>query len=79
VAMCTDVRSASKKVVAILASRGIETNLDSVMEWASKTAALRSDRRNKNVSPLQLLCGVINGMDVPTMLVHLHFGDAVDH
>jgi hypothetical protein len=66
-----------QEVVSILRDRGIEATPQQVCEWADKMVADFNRMRGKHSDARQWLAGVKQEMQVPTMCLHLHFGDAV--
>jgi len=65
-----------QEVVAILRDRGIEATPQQVCEWADKMVADFKAKRGKHSDARQWMAAVKHGMSVPTMCLHLHFGDA---
>lgn len=63
-------------VVLILRDRGIEATPQQVIDWADLMVKRKKELRGKHSDACQWLAGVKHGMQVPTMQLHLHFGDA---
>jgi hypothetical protein len=77
---CFDVSNCSpalvQEVVSILRDRGIEATPQQVIEWAELMVKRKKEMRGKHTDARQWLAGVKHEMQVPTMCLHLHFGDA---
>lgn len=65
-----------QEVVSILRDRGIEATPEQVIEWADLMVKRKTENTGKHSEPRQWLAGVKHEMEVPTMFLHLHFGDA---
>ena len=64
-----------KDVVAILRNRGIEATPREVMEWAELMVKRKKDQ-GRHTDCRQWLAAVKHEMEIPTMCLHIHFGDA---
>ena len=65
-----------QEVVSILRDRGIEATTDQVIEWADLMVKRKKEMTGKHSDARQWLAGVKYEMQVPTMFLNLHFGDA---
>lgn len=67
---------ALQEVHHILAGRGIEVTPEQIQEWAEKMVSDYMRISKKESKPEHWLQGVVRGHKIPTMCLHLHFGDS---
>lgn len=66
----------SREVSDILRARGIKATHGEVITWARGMVDKYLEMRGKRSEVRMWLAGVVRNMTIPTMCLHLHFGDA---
>lgn len=67
-----------QRIAAILHSRGREVLPSEVKGWMVKFCSTAERRFGKYLTEEQLASMIERGVKVPTMVLHLKFGDALD-